>query len=88
MYIQGQNVGKTHVHGAGTAMEEPVKNHANFKIWTKRRATVLYISITLSYAVDQEENMTFMLEGCMGQRYSTKHEARPTICINKVVFCE
>ena len=22
----------------------------------------------------------------MGQRYSTKHEARPTICINKVVF--
>ena len=64
------------MNAPGTGRKWPVRDHANFKIWTKRRATVLYISITLSYAVDLEENMIFMLEGCMGQRYSTKHAAR------------
>ena len=44
-------------------MGGPVTDHANFKIWRQDRRTVLYISVTLSYAIDLEETMVWCWKG-------------------------
>ena len=73
MYIQDENFNRRTWTEVELAENGPPETTRISKFEAKRRATVLYISITLSYAVDPEETMVFMLEGCMGQRYSTKH---------------
>ena len=71
MYIQDENFNRRTWTEEELAENGPPETTRISKFEAKRRATVLYISITLYYAIASKK-YGVMLEGCMGQRYSTQ----------------
>ena len=60
-------------------MGGPVTNQANFKIWRQDHRTILYISATLSYAIDSELAMVWCWKGLWVNGIPRNSEG-PRIC--------